>query len=92
MLAEDRRILIWKGNKIIKLSFQNTNMTHKFKIGLDGRTRDENGQIHHKRGDTLVGTIEKQYGVDLGARSDMKLENYLKKVDEPSITQVFKNI
>jgi hypothetical protein len=29
--------------------------------GLDGRQRDENGQIRRKRGDTLMGTLAETY-------------------------------
>lgn len=44
--------------------------------GLDGRQRDENGQIREKRGDTLVGTLRHEYGDNFakGYRSDTKLE------------------
>ena len=48
----------------------------KHPTGLDGRTRDFDGEIRQKRGDTLVVTLRKTYGPDFapGARSDMKLE------------------
>lgn len=49
-------------------------------------------QIRQKRSDTKIGTIEKKYGVDLGARSDMKLGNYLKKEGLPSMSKALKNI
>lgn len=44
--------------------------------GLDGRQRDENGQIREKRGDTLVGTLRQEYGDNFakGYRSDTKLQ------------------
>lgn len=44
--------------------------------GLDGRQRDENGQIREKRGDTLVGTLRQEYGPEFaqGYRSDTKLQ------------------
>lgn len=32
--------------------------------GLDGRKRDENGEIRQKNGNTLVGTLRKTYGDD----------------------------
>jgi hypothetical protein len=48
--------------------------------GMRGyRTRDNNGQLREKRGDTHIGTIEKQYDVDLGVRSDMHLDTYLEE-------------
>jgi hypothetical protein len=44
--------------------------------GLDGRQRDENGQIREKRGDTRVGSLRQEYGDNFakGYRSDTKLE------------------
>ena len=44
--------------------------------GLDGRERDQSGQIREKRGDTKVGTLRKEYGDGFakGYRSDTKLE------------------
>lgn len=44
--------------------------------GLDGRDRDQNGQIREKRGDTQVGTLRREYGPDFakGYRSDTHLE------------------
>ena len=48
--------------------------------GMKGhRSRNKNGQLRDKRNDTHIGTIEKQYGVDLGVRSDMHLGEYLKQ-------------
>ena len=41
------------------------------------RSHNQDGHLRGKRGDTLTRTIEKQYGVDLGVRSDMRLDNYL---------------
>ncbi|MFC1632918.1 hypothetical protein ACFL1U_02100 [Patescibacteria group bacterium] len=51
-----------------------------------------NKPIRQKRSDTKVGTIEKKYGIDLGARSDMKLGNYLKNKGLPSMSKALKNI
>ena len=48
--------------------------------GMRGyRSRNEGGQLRDKRDDTLIGTIEKKYNLDLGVRSDMKPGNYLKE-------------
>lgn len=47
--------------------------------GMKGyRTRNQNGLLRDKRDDTHIGTIEKQYGLDLHARSDMQLGTFLK--------------
>lgn len=43
------------------------------------RSRNEDGQLRDKRNDTHIGTIEKQYGIDLGVRSDMQLGTYLER-------------
>ena len=50
-----------------------------------GRKVNGNGQIRAKRGDTHVGTLEKQYGVDFGVRSDMHLSTLRKKLGVDSI-------
>lgn len=49
------------------------------------------GRIRRKRGDTQIGSIERQYGVDLGARSDMKLSNYLKKEGYLSLSKALRD-
>jgi hypothetical protein len=52
--------------------------------------RTGKGRIPQKRGDTLVGTIEKQYGVDLGHRSDKKLSTVLKETGAPSLSKLLR--
>ena len=48
--------------------------------GMKGyRSRDEDGELRAKRGDTHVGTIEKEYRVDFGVRSDMRLDTLLER-------------
>ena len=63
----------------------------KFPKGLDGRMRDEDGEIHRKRSDTHMGTVAKEYGIDFGVRADMKLGNYLDKNGYESLTQAVKD-
>ena len=46
--------------------------------------------IRQKRGDTLIGTIEKQYGVDLNYRSDAQLHTVLKNEGVPSLSKLLK--
>jgi hypothetical protein len=48
--------------------------------GLDDRCRDGNGEIRHKRRDTLVRTLRDSYGEDFakGYRSDAELGTVLK--------------
>ena len=48
--------------------------------GMKGeRSRNNDGQLREKRGDTHIGTIEKKYNIDLNVRSDMHLDSYLEK-------------
>jgi len=48
--------------------------------GMRGiRSRTKHGPLREKRGDTHISTIENRYGIDLGVRSDMHLDEYLKK-------------
>jgi len=44
-------------------------------------------QFRQKRSDTKMGTIEKQYGVKFGVRSDKKLGNYLKEKGFSSLSK-----
>lgn len=48
--------------------------------------------IRQKRSDTLVKTIEKKYGVDLGFRSDAKLSTVLEETGAPSLSKLIKMI
>jgi len=48
--------------------------------GMRGiRSRNQNGELRQKRGDTHVKTIEEKYDIDLGVRSDMHLDTLLKQ-------------
>jgi hypothetical protein len=60
--------------------------------GLDHRTRDKSGQIHHKRKDTLVGTLRKEYGEHFapGVSDRMKLGELLQKEKASSLTELLK--
>jgi len=40
--------------------------------------------------DTLIKTIEKKFGVDLGYRSDAQLHTFLKKEGVPSLSKLLK--
>lgn len=54
------------------------------------KVRTQSGRIPQKRGDTLVKTIEKQYKIDLGYRSDAKLSTVLKKEGASSLSKLIK--
>src|SRR5580693_5035940 len=58
--------------------------------GLDGRCRDLDGEIRHKRGDTLVGTLRKTFGPDFapGVRSDTRLDTLRKRAGGESLSKL----
>ncbi len=57
--------------------------------GMKGyRSRDLTGPLREKRSDTLIGTIEREYRVDLNARSDMKLGTLLERRGVTSLKQL----
>jgi hypothetical protein len=55
--------------------------------GLDNRCQDRDGEIRHKRSDTLVRTLRKTYGENFAAefRSDAKLGTVLKRTGADSL-------
>ena len=67
-------------------------MTKHYPKGLDNRMRDEDGQIHKKRSDTLVRTLRKEYGQDFAAgyRADAELGTVLNKEGVGSLDQLLK--
>lgn len=57
--------------------------------GMRGyRSRNESGPLRTKRGDTLVGTIEYQYNIDLDVRGDMRWDTYKKKTGVKSVNDL----
>ena len=57
--------------------------------GMAGcRSRNQKGPLREKRGDTFVGTIEKEYGVDFGVRSDMHLDTLLEQKKVASLNDL----
>lgn len=59
------------------------------KTGLDDRCRDQDGEIRHKRSDTLVRTLRQQYGEDFakGIRSDATLGTVLERSGAESLSE-----
>ena len=55
------------------------------------RTRDDNGELRQKRGDTLVGNIEREYDVDFDVRSDMRLDTLRQRTGLTSIEDLLKS-
>jgi hypothetical protein len=60
--------------------------------GLDGRTRDNGGEIRGKRGDTRVDTLRETYGPEFakGYRGDMRLDTLREEEGVDSLTQLLK--
>lgn len=56
------------------------------------RSRNEDGTLRRKRGDTLVGNIEEQYNVNFGVRSDMRLDTLLKRLKVESLNDALETI
>jgi hypothetical protein len=68
------------------------NGSNHHQIDLDDRTRDDDGEIRQKRGDTLVRTLRQIYGPDFapGVRSDMRLDTLRERFGEESLSQMLK--
>jgi hypothetical protein len=55
------------------------------------RTRDDNGVLSQKRGDTLVGSLEREYDVDSGARSNMRLDTLPERTGLTAIDELLRH-
>ncbi len=59
--------------------------------GMKGyRSRNQDGELREKRGDTHMGTIEKHYGRNFNVRSDMHLDTYLSTNDIESLNDLLR--
>jgi len=59
--------------------------------GMKGiRSRNPNGPLREKRGDTHISTIEKEYNVNFGVRDDMHLQTLLDQNKVDSIKKLLK--
>lgn len=67
-------------------------MPKHYPKGLDGRMRDQDGEIRDKRRDTLVGTLRNEYGdhVAPGYRADAKLGTVLDKEGLETLDQLLR--
>jgi hypothetical protein len=54
------------------------------------RTRDDSGELRQKRGDT-IGNIEREYDVDFGVRSDMRLDTLRQQTGLTSIQDLVRH-
>ena len=68
-------------------------MSKSCSTGLDDRCRDNDGEIRRKRGDTLVGTLRREYGDGFatGYRSDTRLDTLLEREGHDSLSDYLKN-
>ncbi len=55
------------------------------------RTRNDPGQLRQKRGDTLVGNIEREYDVDFGVRADMRLDTLRERTGLTSMEDLLRH-
>lgn len=69
-----------------------TNGKNNCNTGLDDRCRDLDGEIRHKRGDTLVKTLRKTYGPEFapGVREDMRLDTLRERANGASLSKLLK--
>jgi len=60
--------------------------------GLDDRCRDLDGEIRHKRGDTLVRTLRETYGPGFapGVRRDTRLDTLRQRAEGASLSRLLK--
>ena len=67
-------------------------MTKHYPKGLDNRMRDGNGEVRHKRRDTLVATLRQTYGADFaqGRRSDTQLGTILDEAGVATLDEFLK--
>lgn len=67
-------------------------MTKHHPKGLDGRTRDQDGEIRQKRSDTLVRTLRETYGENFakGYRADARLGTVLEHEGLQTLDQLLK--
>lgn len=57
---------------------------------MNTQVRTKTGTFRQKRADTMIKTIEKQYGKDLAVRGDMKLGTFLKEKGFSSLNQLIR--
>jgi hypothetical protein len=71
-------------------SFAGTMEGSMSKVGLDNRHRNHDGEISHKRGNTLIGTLRKIYGQSFAAGypASEKLSEILLELNETSLSQL----
>jgi len=76
------------GQSLHKLVHGDPEVTHE--PGLNDRQRNQDGTLRKKRGDTHLGTLEKQYGELSPRRSDAHLDTILKDYGVDSLSAMLK--
>jgi hypothetical protein len=60
--------------------------------GMRGiRSRNEDGQLRDTRDDKHAGTLEEQYNRDFGVRSDMHVDELLKRTHMKSVNDLIQS-
>jgi len=80
-------VILSSGNSVVEYTVR-----VYFLENVMARSRTKQGKFSAKRSDTQVGTIEKQYGVNFGVRSNMKLSTYLKRQGLPSMSKALQQV
>ncbi len=78
----------------LRFSFLRGELTAMKQPGLDQRHRDKNGEIDRKHGNTLISTLRQTYGPNFapGIPGDKKLSEALRILDEPSLSQLVRDL
>lgn len=88
------RLLFGPGRRMLSRSTRvatlDTRESSMSKAGLDNRHRNHDGEISHKHGNTLVGTLRKIYGPGFAAGypATEKLSEILIQLNETSLSQL----
>jgi hypothetical protein len=88
MLRLQRKIAIWSRREdAVGVGTMESSMS---KAGLDNRHRNHDGEISHKHGNTLIGTLRKIYGQSFAAGypATEKLSEILLELNETSLSQL----
>jgi hypothetical protein len=79
--------LVWSGGCCHRVGTTESSMS---KAGLDNRHRNHDGEISHKHGNTLIGTLRKIYGPGFAAGypATEMLSEVLTQLNETSLSQL----
>lgn len=91
-LCESRRVPAWGRRAKSDMSRVKSHGSSHSYVGIDDRSRNEAGEIRHKRSDTLVKTLREEYGEDFarGFRGDATLGTVLERTGADSLSEYLK--